>query len=49
LLDKRESIARRLGVDPNLIFAFVREGEILVEFDEDITDGIVLDVFLREN
>ena len=44
----RMEVARRLGVDASSLFALVKEGDTLVEVDEDISDGLVLDVFLRE-
>lgn len=44
----RSEVARRLNIDSALIFALVKEGDTIVECDEDLADGLVLDVFLRE-
>ena len=44
----RMEVARRLRVDASVVYALVKDGDTLVEFDEDISDGLVLDVFLRE-
>lgn len=44
----RGEISRRLGVDSSHIAAIVQDQDILVSEDEDIIDGLVLDIFLSE-